>query len=269
MLRIRLITFDAFHTIISPRHPIHVQYSQVFAPFLGVLPPESIKKSFTKGEYDTPSRTSSKCCSALKQVQTEHPSYDKGAKQWWSDVIRRTAIGAGGNKHALDQNLSEIVETLMVHFSSKEGYKAFEDAISTIRDLHDRQGIRTAVISNGDNRIRKVLKDLSFPDSLQPVVLSEEEGIEKPSKKIFMKALDLVNADLSTGSTIQPEECLHIGDELICDYNGAVAAGFNALLLRRQGPDGQHKDKEMDEDISRVKVIHNLNDVISWVLEKP
>jgi len=103
----------------------------------------------------------------------------------------------------------------MVRFSSKEGYKALDDAISTIRDLHDRQGIRTAVISNGDNRIRKVLKDLNFPDSLQPIVLSEEEGMEKPSKQIFMKALELVNADLKTGSTIRPEECLHIGDELI------------------------------------------------------
>jgi len=63
--------------------------------------------------------------------------------------------------------------------------------------------------------VGKVLKDLSFPDSLQPVVLSEEEGIEKPSKQIFMKALELVNGDLKTESTIRPEECLHIGDELI------------------------------------------------------
>ena len=41
------------------------------------------------------------CWSALKEVQTEHPSYGKGAEQWWSDVIRRTAIGAGGSKHGM------------------------------------------------------------------------------------------------------------------------------------------------------------------------
>lgn len=59
--------------------------------------------------------------------------------------------------------------------------------------------------------------------------------------------------------------------ELPChsDYNGALAAGFNALLLRRQGPDGHHEHKEMDEDISRVNVIHNLDDLISRGLEKP
>ena len=32
---------------------------------------------------------------------------------------------------ALDENLSDIVETLMTRFSSREGYKAFDDAIST------------------------------------------------------------------------------------------------------------------------------------------
>ena len=58
--------------------------------------------------------------------------------------------------------------------------------------------------------------------------------------------------------------------ELPCsDYNGAVAAGFDAMLLRRQGPDGYHEHKEMDEDTGRVNVIHSLCDVISWVREKP
>ena len=87
---------------------------------------------------------------------------------------------------ALDENLSEIVKTLMARFSSEEGYKAFDDAISTsqseclsvsasplsvyliwgiilpVRHLHDRQGIRTAVVSNGDNRIRGWQLDLSY-----------------------------------------------------------------------------------------------------------
>ena len=36
---------------------------------------------------------------------------------------------------ALDENLSEIVKTLMARFSSKEGYKAFDDAIPTSQSL--------------------------------------------------------------------------------------------------------------------------------------
>ncbi|KAF8967857.1 HAD-like domain-containing protein [Flammula alnicola] len=254
MLQIRLVTFDALHTIITPRYPIHVQYSQVFTPYLGVLPPESIKQSFKL---------------ALKAVQKEHPSYNKGAENWWRDVIRRTAIGAGGNEQALDANLTDIVGRLMKHFSSREGYKAFADAIPTIRHLRDKLGVRTAVVSNGDSRIRAVLKDLEFPDTVDPIVLSEEEGIEKPSREIFMKALELVNrkVDREQG-LIHPKQCLHVGDELVCDYNGAVNSGLNALLLRRAGPEGEHEHKDMDENLEGIKVVRELSSIIPWVERK-
>lgn len=48
-MAIRLVTFDALHTIITPRLPIHIQYSQTFAPYLGILEPDSIKRSFKVG----------------------------------------------------------------------------------------------------------------------------------------------------------------------------------------------------------------------------
>jgi FMN phosphatase YigB (HAD superfamily) len=76
-------------------------------------------------------------------------------------------------------------------------------------------GLKVIPVTHGGPGVGKVLKDLSFPDSLQPIVLSEEEGIEKPSKQIFMQAVELVNRELRAESIIRPEECLHIGDELI------------------------------------------------------
>ncbi|KAF8161176.1 HAD-like domain-containing protein [Crassisporium funariophilum] len=249
---IRLVTFDALHTIISPRYPIHVQYSQVFAPHVGVLPPEKMKQSFKI---------------ALKEVQTEHPSYKQGADKWWSDVIRRTALGAGASEDALVASLPNIVGKLMAQFSSRKGYKAFDDAIPTMQRLHDQLGIRTAVVSNGDTRIRSVLKDLDFPDCLKPIVLSEEEGIEKPSREIFLRALELVNQEGGTSQqpVIRLENCLHIGDELSCDYHGAKAAGFKALLLRREGIEGQHENKEESENLTGVDVVVNLHEIISRV----
>ena len=51
MVAIRLVSFDALHTILALRLPIDVQYSQTFAPFLGVLEPESLKRSFKIGMY--------------------------------------------------------------------------------------------------------------------------------------------------------------------------------------------------------------------------
>ena len=46
---IRLVTFDALHTLITPRKPIHLQYSEVFSPYLGTLPPDAIARSFKLG----------------------------------------------------------------------------------------------------------------------------------------------------------------------------------------------------------------------------
>lgn len=88
---------------------------------------------------------------ALKQLQTEKPAYHgyNGAQGWWEEVIKRTAIGAGADsqgsyKHplfysrlqststsssAVNSSLHEIVPRLMARFSSREGYKLFDDSI--------------------------------------------------------------------------------------------------------------------------------------------
>ena len=61
-----------------------------------------------------------------------------------------------------------------------------------------------------------VLQDLGFPPLLNPVVISEEEALEKPSPEIFVRAISRVSQKVERqgGNPIRPEECLHIGDEL-------------------------------------------------------
>ncbi|KAF8236471.1 HAD-like protein [Tricholoma matsutake] len=194
---IRLVTFDALYTIITPRLPVHVQYSQTFAPYIGVLDPEALRRSFRVA------------------FESEQPVYGKGSQAWWSEVIKRTALGAGADPKALDASLSTIVSRLMTRFGSKEGYRAFDDTIPTVQCLGE-MGIMTAVISNSDSRLRAVLKDLELPSLLNPVVLSEEEGFEKPSPQIFLNAISQASqmVERQGRNPIMPEECLHVGDEL-------------------------------------------------------
>jgi len=126
-------------------------------------------------------------------------------------------------------------------------------------------------VSNGDSRIRSVLQDLDFPVFLDPVILSEEEGIEKPSGKIFLKAMSMIHSNESgrlDGANLKPENCLHVGDELVCDYKGAVDAGMNALLLRRSGAEGEQAHKEDDELLDTVEVVEKLSEVVEWVRER-
>ncbi|KAF5370756.1 hypothetical protein D9758_002012 [Tetrapyrgos nigripes] len=261
MVTIRLVTFDVLHTLITPRHPVHVQYSLAFAPYLGRLDPQDIKNSFKKG-WRTISESSHiiNSVAALKALQQERPAYayENGAasERWWSEVIRRTAVGAGANPSAIDGSLDKIVPTLMRSFSSREGYAAFEDALPTIRQLHEKK-VFTAVVSNSDSRSRLVLKDLEFPENVTPIVLSEEEGVEKPSRELFHRALKRVNE--IHGLDIQEDECLHVGDELECDYEGAVKAGMQGLLLRRPGAE------EDEVELKNVRTIQSLKQVVEYV----
>lgn len=103
MGRIHLVTFDVLHTIISPRQLIHVQYAEVFKPYVGPLEPDAIKASFKTG--GCPSfpivfkqvQLLNHLGTALKAVQKELPAYQHGAPLWWSEVIKRTALGAGAD----------------------------------------------------------------------------------------------------------------------------------------------------------------------------
>jgi len=67
----------------------------------------------------------------LRQVQQDKPAYHAqlGAHGWWSEVIKRTAIGAGADPQAVEASLDKIVPQLMHRFSSSEGYKLFDDAL--------------------------------------------------------------------------------------------------------------------------------------------
>lgn len=48
-MAVRLVVFDALHTLLAPRLPIPVQYAQTFAPYLGALDPDALKRAFKTG----------------------------------------------------------------------------------------------------------------------------------------------------------------------------------------------------------------------------
>jgi len=243
-MAIRAVLFDALFTLVAPRLPIYVQYSQTFEPYLGVLEPDLLKKSFK---------------TALKQVQKEKPAYQSGAEGWWGEVIKRTAVGAGADPQVVARSLDEIVPRLLHRFSSREGYKLYDDSIPTLQRLRSAN-VRTGVISNTDARMRTALDDLGATLHLDTILLSSEEATEKPAREMFLRACARLG--------VQPSEAVHVGDELPADYYGAKESGLDALLVRRPGADGEGEAKEADEDLSGVAVVSGLAQVVDWVQHK-
>jgi putative hydrolase of the HAD superfamily len=113
---------------------------------------------------------------------------------------------------------------LYEEFGGGRCWRVFEDVRPAIASLR-KAGLRLAVISNWDERLRPLLADLGFESDFDTVVVSGEEGAHKPSPEIFVTAARRLG--------VAESAVLHIGDSPREDYEGARAAGCQALLLAR------------------------------------
>lgn len=103
-------------------------------------------------------------------------------------------------------------------------FGTFED----VRPCLDRLkagGRRMAVISNWDYTLHRALRMHDLTDYFEKVFASLEEGVEKPEAELFEIAAKALNVSL--------EEIAHVGDDPIDDFQGAEAAGCQAILLDR------------------------------------
>jgi len=237
---IRYVFFDALYTIIAPRRPIAAQYNKIFASYLDPIPESAVEDSFPH---------------ALKEVQKQWPAYEGGKEAWWAEVVKRTAVGAGANAQDVNDNLSSMMETLMNVFSSREGYTLYPDVVDTFQSLK-RAGIGIGIVSNADSRLRDVLTDLDVMKYLNVVIISEEEGVEKPSAALWHQAC------ARAGINVSPA-VLHVGDEMEADAWGAKQAGLDSILLRRRGVPIKKGDSRM---ILEGRTTEDLASVVAYVL---
>lgn len=108
-----------------------------------------------------------------------------------------------------------------------EVFRAYEDTLCALRLLRE-QGVRTAVVSNWDTTLHRVLAMFGIDSLVEFALASLEEGVEKPDPRLFRIALDRLGLDA--------ERVLHVGDHPIDDYEGAKGAGMQAALLDRTQP---------------------------------
>lgn len=123
MSRIRLVLFDAFDTLITPRLPIHVQYAQE-AHKHGlpdhIITPDSVRAAFKP---------------SFKKVTAQYPEWGRTAspamtpREWWVLCIEETMRTAGAEEERLREVMPRLGKALLDRFESAEGYRAFEDVM--------------------------------------------------------------------------------------------------------------------------------------------
>ncbi len=92
----------------------------------------------------------------------------------------------------------------------------------TLTELQ-RQGLRMAVISNSDGRVRTQLESCGITPFLEEVFDSEIVGVEKPDPRIFLHALEKLS--------LSPTACIYVGDNYSAAVVGSNRAGIGAVHL--------------------------------------
>lgn len=137
--------------------------------------------------------------------------YQGDGKPFWKLVVSE-ATGCDNEDY-----FEEVYE----YYANGDAWHLPDGAYETILCLKD-SGVKMAVVSNFDTRLRKLLKDLNVLDLFDAVIISSEVGYEKPDGKIFRAALDRISVEAS--------KAVHVGDDKKADKEGANAVGIDCWL---------------------------------------
>ncbi|KAL1993959.1 hypothetical protein VTN49DRAFT_2628 [Thermomyces lanuginosus] len=296
--RILLLTFDAYSTLFRPSRPVPELYASVAHSF--GLPPSLVTPDRIQVAFKNAFKAESQAYPNYGRAKVLRGEYG-GPRQWWSNVVARcfTEILHDGEHDAVP--LPEgLIEALLDLFAGSEGYALYDDvrgffsALRRYKQDGPFQRVVTGVISNSDDRVPGVLKALGVTvgnvradqersSMLLPgfeeldvqsvaaaeqqgdhdvdlVITSYEAGEEKPHRLIFdvtaQQAAKLVEVPESASWTK-----IHVGDDVEKDYRGALASGWNSILLNRDDHVG-----DVPADVKAIdsldKLIPEIEDVI-------
>ena len=168
--------------------------------------------------------------------------YVGDGRPFWCSVVRE-ASGCGSD---------EYFEAVYRYYERPDAWTIAEGAGPALAQLRGA-GIKLAIVSNWDNRLRRTLEAVGCLSWFDAVVISAEVGAEKPDKAIFERALAALSGPASV-EPLLPSQCLVVGDEIIADCDGARRSGMEACLFGKSAadaPPGAHSAASF-EDVRRL-----------------
>jgi len=242
--RLSLVSFDAFSTLLKPAGGVGAQYAAAAQRLAGLsLDPNLLQTRFLE---------------EIRTHRTMYPNYgyahNMSTRDWWIDVVQNTFRGAltslGGELD--DGTLNDVAAHLFKNFDCE----LYPYAYQLLRHLKDERGLRLCVISNSDERLSDFLRHQGVADFFDLILTSRQVGVEKPDPAIFRRAFaHFGNGGSGVGAL--PNETLHIGDDMVCDFEGAKRVGMRAIIVdhRRKTPRNSyvcHDLKELKEKIDDI-----------------
>ncbi|MCM3195858.1 HAD family hydrolase [Priestia megaterium] len=113
-----------------------------------------------------------------------------------------------------------------------------------------KKGLLLGMITNGFTDFQWMnIKALGIDHYFDTILVSEQEGIKKPHKDIFLRALKALD--------VSAEESVYIGDHPENDVLGARGAGMHAVWKKDAFFDGNFTDSYVIEDLKELLNVIN------------
>lgn len=130
----------------------------------------------------------------------------------------------------------------------RAAWSAFADAAPAIRSALDA-GLAVGVLTNGDQQVQETkLRRTGLAAFGVPVLASSSLPAAKPDPRAFLAACATIGSD--------PARTTMVGDSLVHDVRGALAAGLGAVLLDRRG-----RYDRRPQDVAGVTRVRGLGEL--------
>jgi putative hydrolase of the HAD superfamily len=207
--RILAVLFDAVGTLILLREPVGATYGRIAGRHGVALPASRLDDAFARV-----------LAAAAPNVHPGVPRAEVAERErgWWRARVRETFRAADGM--ARFDDFEGCFAELWRHYAGAEAWRLAPGAREGLDALAAR-GLRLGVLSNFDQRLPGILRELGLDAYFDVVTLPADAGAPKPERAIFAAALARLG--------VPAERALYVGDHAQQDVAGAVHAGLRAL----------------------------------------
>lgn len=208
---IQVVSFDAAGTLFHPSPSVGFHYADVAKSFGISADPDFLEARF-RGIFRARGGLSS----------LEGKSSEARERAWWKETVSLVF-----KDMKMPSDIEPFFDALYHRFASKEAWALYPEVLPTLSALK-KKGLTLAVLSNWDSRLFALLEALNVRSYFEEVIISARSGATKPHREIFDKFSKAVGCDQT--------EIMHVGDNFLCDVEGATQAGFHAVFLARGKP---------------------------------
>jgi putative hydrolase of the HAD superfamily len=124
---------------------------------------------------------------------------------------------------SLPRPFDAFFERLFEHYAGSEAWALRPAARETLLALRSR-GLATGIVSNFDQRLRRVLASLGIHHLFHAIVLPADVGAAKPDRAIFDAALKRLG--------LAGEQVAYVGDHAVLDIEASRGAGLRPVDAR-------------------------------------